>query len=167
MKNIEIFIPSWPENHDTVTKLGTADYGTYGLSCDSFNLSLRARQTSEGYVPEYHFRCWQDLGLHVFVQKEGGASVYLRALDVHSADLPQLEHLAKCLKWANKRLDLLKDKSPTLDSLPFYLMNLCTVLGIHRTVQYHGTCREETYAQVSSVLELIVAEAKRRWERLQ
>jgi hypothetical protein len=167
LKNIEIFIPSWPGNPDTVRKLGAADYGPSVCSVDSFKIAFRARQVSEGYLPEYQYRCWMDIGMTFFVYKHGQVSIDVGCQDVHSADIGQLEHLIKCLKWAEKRLGILRDKTPTLDSLPFYLLNLCTVLGIHRTIQYHGSGVPDTYAPVSEVLEVIVAECKRRWERLQ
>lgn len=167
MKNIEIFIPSWPGKTDLISKVGTADYGHSCCSVDSFKIAFRAKQVSEGYLPEYQYRCWMDIGLTIFVHKDGQIDLDLKAQDVHSADIAQLEHLVKCLKWANKRRDLVWGVGLKLDSLPFYLMNLCTVLGIKRTVQYHGIGVMETYAPVSSALGVIVAEAKRRWERLQ
>lgn len=167
MKNIEIFIPSWPGNRDLPSKLGTSDYGRSICSVDSFKIAFRARPATDLFVPEYQYRCWMDIGLTIFIHKDGQIGVDVKCQDVHSADLGQLEHLVKCLKWAEKRQVLLKDKSPTLDSLPFYLLNLCTVLGIHRTVQYHGVGVPDTYAPVSRALEIIVAECKRRWERLQ
>jgi hypothetical protein len=169
MKNIEIFIPTWPDAHDLTRKIGTADYGrTSGISVESFKIAFRAQPSTEAFVPEYHYRCWQDIGMTIFVQSDGGVSVCLRVQDVYSADVSQLEQLLKTLKWAVKRQELLAlGAGLKLDSLPFYLMNLCTVLGIHRTVQYHGPAMPDTYAPVSCALELIVAESKRRWERLQ
>lgn len=168
MKNVEIFIPTWPDAHDLTRKIGTDDYGrTPGINVESFKIAFRARPSTEAFVPEYHYRCWQDIGMTIFVQNDGEVSVYLRVQDVYSADVNQLEYLLKTLKWASKRQDLVSGTGLKLESLPFYLMNLCTVMGIHRTVQYHGPAMPHTYAPVSCVLELIVAEAKRRWERLQ
>lgn len=168
MKNVEIFIPSWPDAHDLTRQIGTVDYGRVSdISVESFKIALRARPSTEDFVPEYHYRCWSDIGMTIFVQKDGEVSVYLRVQDVYSADVYQLEQLLKTLKWAVKRQDLVSGTGLKLERLPFYLMNLCTVLGIHRTVQYHGGAMKDTYAPVSEVLALIVAEAARRHGRLQ
>lgn len=168
MKNVEILIPSWPDSSSNVLKLGVEDWGNSGCSVDSFVLHLQALQASDGFIPDYQVRCWGNVGMAIFVHSDGQVSIEIRAHDVHSANVDKLEHLVKCLKWAHKRMTLVKDGYKlTVSTLPFYLMNLCTVLGIKRTVQYHGMRSPETYAPVSETLALIVEECQRRWERLQ
>lgn len=168
MKNIEIFIPSWPGKSTTYEKIGAADYGPSICSVDSARVSFRAQQVSEGYLPEYQYRCWMDIGMRLAIFKDGQVQIELKAQDVHSAGVDQLKHLVKCLEWANKRMSLATEGYKlTVTTLPFYLMNLCDLLGIKRTVQYHGVGVIETYAPVSCALVLIVDECKRRWERLQ
>lgn len=166
MKNIEILIPSWPETRDSITKIGCSDYGQPWGGIDSFRFQFRAKQTCEGYLPEYQYRCWMDIGMTIFVHSDGRCSIEIRAQEVHSADLNQLEHLVKCLKWVSKRLDQVSSAGLKLESLPFYLTNLCNALGIKRTIQYHGVAVPETYAPVSEALQIIVGECRRRHERM-
>jgi hypothetical protein len=166
MKGVEIMIPTWPEALN-FSKLGGRDYGSSGCGVDSMKLQFRARQVSEGYLPNYQTRCWMDIGMTIFIHKDGQCSVGIAAQEVHSAGIPELEHLIKCLKWAEKRQAKVAENGLKLDSLPFYLMNLCIALGIQRTVEYHGTNVDETYAPVAEALAFIVGECKRRWERMQ
>ncbi len=168
MKGVEVFIPTWPGKSSTCERIGSADYGPSVCSVDSTRVSFRAQQAAEGYMPQYHTQCWQDLGMRLAVFKDGQVQIELKAHDVHSAGIDQLKHLVKCLEWANKRMSLATDGYKlTVATLPFYLMNLCDLLGIKRTVQYHGISVMDTYAPVSEALVMICADAQRRWERLQ
>lgn len=164
MKGVEILIPSWPDARDSVTRIGCADYGKSWGSIDSFRFQFRGRQTAEGYLPEYQHRCWMDIGMTVFVHGDGQCSIEVRAQEVHSASLENLEHLVKCLKWVNKSMGDVP--SCQLDTLPFVLMSICGSLGIKRTVQYRGVSVPETYAPVSEALSIIVGECRRRHERM-
>lgn len=168
MKGVHIHIPMWPLAKSLQAKLGTEDYGHHGLSCDSFRIPLRARaKDPKVYTPDYHIRAWQDIGMTIFVCNDKEVSIDLKAMSVHSADIAQLEHLVKCLKWVDKVWkDTTSRKSVYLQDLPFFLMHLCSCLGITHCVQYTGINQPDVYAPVSEVLGLICEEAQRRWERI-
>ncbi len=169
MKNTTLYIPSWPEAHDSTGRIGVDYRNAYDTSMDSLYLPFRARpKTSDVYEHGDSFRVWQDLALYVWMSAEYGIQIEFKAHAVHSGDLRYMELLCKRMKWAAARLDKAGDLDKlTPESLPYALIRICEALGIKETVQYHGMRCADTYAPVTAAIQLIVAEVTTRYNRLE
>lgn len=162
MKNAEILIPIWP-NATQAGRLGSCDYGQ-SFGTDIFYFHFRCRPIGDGYEGSYEYRVWQNISCYVWISREYGLDIELKAYDVHSADLYELETLTKRLKWATVRLSKLEGIRLTIESLPFKLAAMCKALGIKRCIKYGKG--EDQYAPVEVALQEIVAEAARRIDRM-
>lgn len=161
---LELLLPMWPDKYARSEKLGLGTRHPPTSGTDSFWLPLRARPADEStYLYADATRAWQDISIQVWVSRDYGIDLRVKAYEIYSAEVAFLEVILKNLKWANKRLEGI-GKIDT-QNLPFKLMEFCERLGIKQGVQYRF-CKDDVFVPVAEVLTLIDAEIRTSFANL-
>lgn len=139
----ELMIASWPDR-----AIETGYYDPAITSCD-VRIPLRMVDPADKWPCGDDFRAASDLGLYVWADVDGTVSIDVRAMDIYSASLRDMELRVKLLK----RLTAKAEKAGFsfqgfLRNASVYeqLIRCLDAIGIRRTVEYHGICQPDTYA---------------------
>lgn len=152
MSKPELMIASWPANPVKVD-----DYH-YNDSTTASRVYLRMVDPDDKWSLSDENRAANDLGLYVWADIDGTVSIDVRAMDIHSATLRELEARVKLLK----RLTAKAEKAGFTfhnfhRSTTVYeqLIRCLDAMGIKRAVEYHGINAPETFAPVGIAVKRI------------
>ena len=142
----ELMIASWPGRPvDTC-------YFDPAATNSSARIHLRLVDPADKWPCGDDFRAVSDLGLYVWADIDGTVSIDLRAMDIHSASVKELEQRCKLLK----RLDAKATKAGfgfhtfhRNASVYEQLIRCLDAIGIRTAVEYHGIGAADTYAPVA------------------
>lgn len=147
----ELMIASWPDR--------TIDITTYGdTTCTSYNVSFRLVDTEDKWAGGEEGRAAADIGLYVWADIDGTVSIDVRAMDIHSANVKELELRIKLLKRLTAKAERAGFSFHTFkrDADIFSELTRCIdELGIRRTVEYHGIGASETFAPASIAIKRV------------
>lgn len=171
-KKPTIVVPVWAGKANEAF-WGSNDYVTYNDGCSSTWISLRVKRNASDWVSDIG-RTYQDIGVYVWIDADGCTNIDIRAHDVSSNTIADLERLVKTMKQlrakAAKKFELdqfIRDKDIHTQLTRFF-----AALGIKDSVIYTpgSYCREEdryqpisvTIKHISDALESRRANLKRR-----
>lgn len=150
MSKPELMIASWPDRR--------IDLPTYdGSTCISHSLYFRMVDPDDRWAND-EARAYADLGLYVWCDLDGTVSIDVRAMDIHSANVREMELRLKLLKRLTAKAEragfsfhAFKRDADVFDQM----MRCIDALGIRQTVEYHGINVDETYAPVSIAIKRV------------
>lgn len=142
----ELMIASWPDRPvDTC-------YFDPAATNSSARIPLRLVDPADKWSCGEDFRAASDLGLYVWADVDGTVSIDVRAMDIHSASLREMELRVKLLK----RLTAKAEKAGFSfhgfhrnASVYEQLIRCLDAIGIRTAVEYHGISSADTYAPVA------------------
>lgn len=141
----ELMIASWPER--------AIDLGYYDPTATHSAARIYLRHIDpEDRWSTAESQAYSDLGLYVWADIDGTASIDLRAMDIHSASARDLELRVKLLK----RLEAKAAKAGFAfhnfhrdTSVYEQIVRCLDAIGVRRAVEYHGISSTDTYAPVA------------------
>ena len=145
----ELMIASWPDRK--------IELPTYDSSCVSMSIYFRMIDPEDRWSND-EARAASDIGLYVWCDVDGTVSIDVRAMEIHSANIQEMELRLKLLKRLTAKAERAGFSFHTFkrDADVFEQLTLCVdALGIRQTVQYHGIGAQDTYAPVSFAIKRI------------
>lgn len=165
---LELMLATWPRRADE-TYFGDRWGDWRGLDdCLSCKLRMRMvdRADKYAYMNEAS-KAIADIGVYVWVSRDGTVSLDLRLFDIHSMELQEVEARAKALKamfakaakggYPLGRWTFVKTRDVHAE-----LCKLFDALGIRFTIEYHGIGQDETYAPVGVALRRIADDIEKQ-----
>lgn len=152
MTKPELMIASWPANPIKVD-----DYH-YNDSTTASRVYLRMVNPEDKWGVSDEARAANDLGLYVWADIDGTVSIDVRAMDIHSATLRELEARVKLLKRLNAKAEKAGFTFHNFhrDTTVYEQLIRCLdAMGIKRSVEYHGINAPETFAPVGIAVKRI------------
>lgn len=141
----ELMIASWPN------KATDTGYFDPAATTSAARVYLRYIDPADRWGTA-ESQAYSDLGLYVWADIDGTVSIDLRAMDIHSASVKELEQRCKLLK----RLDAKATKAGfgfhtfhRNASVYEQLIRCLDAIGIRTAVEYHGIGAADTYAPVA------------------
>lgn len=141
----ELMIASWPERKVDIPLHDRT-------SCVSASLNFRLIDINDKWCSGDEFSAARDIGLYIWCDVDGSISIDVRAMDIYSANVKELEVRIKMLKRLTAKAERAGFSFHAFkrDADVFSELTRCIdALGIRRTVEYHGIGMPETYAPVS------------------
>lgn len=142
---LELMIATWPER-----AIDLPDYGGRDTTV-SYRLPLRMVDLEDKWLGD-DLRAANDLGLYIWADVEGNVSIDLRAMDIYSANVRELETRLKLLKRLSSKAERagfsfhdFKRNASLYDQIVLVL----EAIGIRRAVEYRGINQPETYTLAS------------------
>lgn len=138
----ELMIASWPDRPvDTC-------YFNPAATNSSARIHLRLVDPADKWPCGDDFRAVSDLGLYVWADIDGTVSIDVRAMDIHSASLREMERRVKLLKRFTA-----KAEKAGFTFHNFYrgttvyeqLIRCLDAIGIRTAVEYRGINQPDTY----------------------
>jgi hypothetical protein len=146
----ELMIASWPDRR--------IDIPAYeGSTCISHAVYFRMVDPDDKWTND-EARAANDIGLYVWCDIDGTVSIDVRAMEIHSANIREMELRLKLLKRLTTKAERAGFSFHTFkrDADVFEQLTRCVdALGIRQTVQYHGIGAQDTYAPVSIAIKRI------------
>lgn len=152
MTKPELMIASWPANPVKVD-----DYH-YNDSTTASRVSLRMVDANDKWSLSDENRAANDLGLYVWADIDGTVSIDVRAMEIYSATLRELEARVKLLKVLDRKAErggFTFHHFHRNTTVYEQLTRCLDALGIKRAVEYHGISVPETFVPVGIAVKRI------------
>ncbi len=163
MSKPELMIAAWPAN-----PINMNDH-SYGDETVAYKVYLRNINPDDKWSLNEDERAANDLGLYVWAHIDGTVSIDVRAMEIHSANVKELEARVKLLKVLARKaeragFDFHSFKRDA--SVYEELVKCIDAIGIRRAVQYHGISQPETFVNVSIAIKRIADAFDAQLERM-
>lgn len=158
MQPTQIVVPTWR------TRRGEEYFGPRWGDWRGMDDTVACWLSLRGHVPEDKYSYMRDdckaigdVGVYVWVSRDGTVSLDLRVHDVHSLELRELERLTKLLKALHAKA---AKGGYAVGSWTFIktrdihgeLVKLFDALGVRQSVQYNGPGTEDTFIPIGLAL---------------
>lgn len=107
------------------------------------------KDPSDRWTLNEECRAANDIGLYIWVAKDGVVSIDIQVIDLYSATIQELEARLKVLKRLNakaERAGFTFHSFHRNTTVYEQIMRALDALGIRRAVEYHGICEPETFS---------------------
>lgn len=139
----ELMIASWPG------KAIDTGYFDPSATTSATRIYLRYIDRADKWGSTAESMAFNDLGLYVWADIDGTVSIDVRAMDIHSANLREMELRVKLLK----RLTAKAEKAGFAfhnfhrnTTVYEQIIHCLAAIGIRTAVEYHGMSQPDTYA---------------------
>lgn len=139
----ELMIASWPNK-----AIDTGYFDPAATNC-AVRIPMRLVDPADKWPCGDDFRAASDLGLYVWADVDGTVSIDVRAMDIHSASLREMELRVKLLKRLTAKAEKAGFSFHNFhrDTTVYEQIIRCLdAIGIRTAVEYHGLNRPDTYA---------------------
>lgn len=142
----ELMIASWPDR-----PLDTGYFDPDGISAAT-RVHLRMVDPADKWLSSDEARAANDLGLYIWADIGGTVTIDLKAMDIYSAGIRELECRIKLLKRLNAKADktgFTFGNFARHATVHEQLVRCLDAIGIRTAVEYHGISSADTYAPVA------------------